>query len=243
MRTESFHPGRRRAFTLVELLVCIGIIALLLSILLPALSLARSAANATKCATNVRSIATAALAYANENNGMVPRDLFGAGSFFAANLAPHVGYSTILPTNNKATLYDAFSKIQAYHCPALKGTQFTLHYTVNSIDFDWYQRGGGYRAVPAIQVTRFPQAAQTIYVIEINPDGLTPQGFDVWDCWDPSLLPFNGTSINASPRAIQAADQRHKGRTTVGFLDGHVETKGLTPGELPVRLFNPFDPR
>jgi prepilin-type N-terminal cleavage/methylation domain-containing protein len=60
------------AFTLVELLVVIGIIAVLVAILLPTLAAARRSANTVECLSNVRQLATAAMLFAHEHKGYLP---------------------------------------------------------------------------------------------------------------------------------------------------------------------------
>ncbi len=86
--------SRRRAFSLVELLVVIGIIALLLALLLPAINKARRQAQTVQCLTNLRSLGQALVMYENNNRGWVypvrnqesaPGGVIG----FGTNVAPH----------------------------------------------------------------------------------------------------------------------------------------------------------
>jgi prepilin-type N-terminal cleavage/methylation domain-containing protein/prepilin-type processing-associated H-X9-DG protein len=102
-------------FTLVELLVVIGIIAVLISILLPSLNKAQRQASTLQCASNMRQIALAVITYTNDNGGHLMPSLiwpvgknepYPDGFFWAAELvhqhylnAPNVGHDPKNPNN------------------------------------------------------------------------------------------------------------------------------------------------
>jgi len=125
------HSRKSRGFTLVELLVVIGIIALLISILLPSLNRAREQANRIKCASNLRQIGQSIQIYANENKGLFPRTYYNPAS--AAISFDNTGWDddrsfppTTVPNNNvPASLFlilksgDLTSEV--FICPSSQG--------------------------------------------------------------------------------------------------------------------------
>jgi len=111
--------SRRAGFTLVELLVVIGIIAVLISILLPALQRARDSAATIKCAANLRSVGQGLLAYAAENKQFLP---FSYG-YRGTTINPTTGVQT--PTGaaygyiHWTSLLYGSTQPDAFMCPAV----------------------------------------------------------------------------------------------------------------------------
>lgn len=87
-RFDQRRPNQtHQAFTLVELLVVIGIIAILISILLPTLNNARRAANTVKCAANIRTILQGMRLYATRYNDAIPGSAWTSGAFLLTSEA------------------------------------------------------------------------------------------------------------------------------------------------------------
>jgi prepilin-type N-terminal cleavage/methylation domain-containing protein/prepilin-type processing-associated H-X9-DG protein len=125
-RTRKGGP-QRAAFTLVELLVVIGIIAVLMGILLPVLANAREKANTVKCAANLRSVGQGIMIYAAQYKGALPSSYIYEGQTInggtqtpASATRGYIHWSSFLYGANAGGSGSGVSGPEAFQCPSIE---------------------------------------------------------------------------------------------------------------------------
>jgi prepilin-type N-terminal cleavage/methylation domain-containing protein len=251
MRHKSERYGRRGGFTLVELLVVIGIIALLISILLPVLGRARDQANRVACLSNIRQIGMGFRMYAGDNKDWcpfsapldLPNDLpeeyihwrggiKGAG-ITSSSIAKYLGGE-----NSPETLEKIFRCPSDYTAPQRVKPRFAYSYSMN-IYFD--PRGPArYPAFagPATRLSTTKNASEKVLLAEENEvtinDGFWVPGVgpnanpQSWVCeWDWLSIRHDGGMrefANKAPQSVPFAQLNNKSKKgVVVFADGHAD--------------------
>ena len=155
---------RKSGFTLVELLVVIGIIALLISILLPALSKARDLAMRTKCLAQLRQLGQMVFVYAANNKGRIPigaMTLDNSGplwineEYISDEMYTSFGFKNIMDSSGN---WNNLPLAPVWVCPATP-TMIGVTGPVNP----WSMQDGGYGYGPNV-VSAMPSSITTSYV-------------------------------------------------------------------------------
>lgn len=160
---------RRRAFTLVELLVVIGIVAVLLALLLPTLRRAREAGNRATCLSNLRQIGQGIFVYVNENRQWMPPAINTVYNYGDPNSTPPTMWNAPNGSINflRSALGERNGRTPALLCPSvvrqLQGTVVGIGYAPTDRSDTNYQANA---AVLGRRISAVPDATGTILLDE-----------------------------------------------------------------------------
>ena len=199
------RPRRAAGFTLVELLVVVGVIAVLIGMLMPALAAARNQSRSVACRSNVRQIAMACLMYAQEHKYWIG---FTAGTDRKALLYPYL---------QQGTRNEDMNERDVWHCPANLRPDEAASYGFN----------------PNLNYKKFSLLKKWPETVALGDSGMNDLGEPIKSThmYPPSALagttpPPGGPIKTAAPAAdrIGRPNPRHpRGTVNVGFVDGHVD--------------------
>jgi prepilin-type N-terminal cleavage/methylation domain len=207
-------PFRRRAFTLIELLTVIAIIGVLAAIIVPVTGRVRDSAKASKCASNIRQIAHAALLYADDHKGVLPS---------AHTPNDSGGYSV---TAWWWSLYpDYIGAADVFACPNDETTlggnaTFTRNGRTLANGKVSYGNPGQSRTNKALgkSLRVFSIPARTVLFTEFQQN--TMQLAQTWHADKPFWVSVNAKSPEGGD--VVAFPHSGGGKTNLAFLDGHV---------------------
>ncbi len=236
------HP-RRSAFTLIELLVVISIIAILASMLLPAVGMIRDMAQSAKCGSNLRQYQMAAIAYAADNEGLAFAAYFYKNWTYCHSYASFLDMEQVHQDWDMTGLSscDGFVKwSKGMTCPsetfsdfmATSGDEEGIPWGDVSVTYAWNNPGlndmwndGGQDKVYAARIDKVKTSASVISFV----DGLYYfAGARILADGTVDDLPTVDTIVerddpNYYPGSWEGVAVRHRGRANAAMWDGHVE--------------------
>jgi prepilin-type N-terminal cleavage/methylation domain-containing protein len=217
---------RRTAFTLVELLVVIGIIAVLISILLPSLNSARRAGNRVKCASALREIGNTMRLYANDSKGYFPParltldsgvtyeisgvafpDADGTLPYWTDFLAKYVTKGRLGSIDNSQAA--ARRRTVLWGCPSWE--PYTS--TVAGQDANRIQNGLGMNIFPTHQPD-YPRGTSGPFGSSPAPEQPTYTESSVIEAWSPTDRAAKANEVGVYPNASNPPAGTYSGRWT-----------------------------